>query len=83
MRMLEHFGGTESFNVGWNQGQWSGGSIAHFHAHVIPRYKNDINFVDIIAKSRPVLHSLERVEAELKKYQPFLAGEKQIDELDL
>lgn len=83
IRMLQHFSKTDSFNVGWNQGPWSGGSIAHFHSHLVPRYKNDMSFVDIIVKTRPVLHSLESVEQELIKYQPFLAGEKTIAELGL
>ena len=79
--MLKHFGGTDSLNVGWNQGEWSGGSIPHFHAHLVPRYKNDINFVDIIAKSRPVIQALEDTERKLLKYREFLSGEKTISEI--
>jgi ATP adenylyltransferase len=81
LRVLQIYGRTESFNAGWNQGQWSGGSIKHFHLHLVPRYRTDINFIDIIGKSRTVLHPLEDVEAELKRYEPYFAGEKELEEI--
>jgi len=81
IKMLKHYANTESFNAGWNQGEWSGGSIRHFHAHIVPRYRTDINFIDIIGKSRTVLYPLEKVQEELQRYVPFLCGEKSISEL--
>lgn len=31
----------DGYNIGHNEGKSSGGSIAHLHVHIIPRYKGD------------------------------------------
>lgn len=33
---------TEDFNVGFNNGTYAGQTVNHFHCHVIPRYKGDV-----------------------------------------
>ena len=81
--MLTHFGRTESFNIGWNQGDTSGGSIKHNHIHVVPRYPNELNFFEIIAKTKPIIQSLEDTHSCLSQYKEFLAGNKSIAELDI
>jgi len=81
LQMLTHFGRTESFNVGWNQGNTSGGSIKHNHIHVVPRYPNELNFFEIIAKTKPIIQSLEDTYSYLFQYREFLAGNKSIEEL--
>ncbi|MFX0100948.1 MAG: HIT family protein [Candidatus Hodarchaeota archaeon] len=59
--------GCEGFNVGFNEGNFSGASIsAHFHLHVVPRFKNELGFIDIIGKTRAVVYSLEEIYAKLK-----------------
>ena len=83
LQMLTHFGRTESFNVGWNQGNTSGGSIKHNHIHVVPRYPNELNFFEIIAKTKPIIQSLEDTHSYLCQYREFLAGNKSIEELDI
>lgn len=36
----------DGFDIGINQGQFSGGSIVdHLHVHVVPRYKGDTGFL--------------------------------------
>jgi diadenosine tetraphosphate (Ap4A) HIT family hydrolase len=32
----------DGYNIGWNCGTSAGQSIMHFHCHVIPRYKGDM-----------------------------------------
>ena len=32
---------TDDFNVGFNDGQYAGQTVPHFHCHIIPRYKGD------------------------------------------
>lgn len=81
IKMLKHFGRTESMNVGWNQGPFSGGSINHFHIHYVPRWKNELNFFEIIARTRPMIQSLDQTLDLLKKYVPYLEGNKEIDEI--
>lgn len=81
IEMLKHSSRTESFNVGWNQGTFSGGSMKHFHSHIVPRYKNELNFIEIISKTKPIIVSLQKSEKFLQRYTPFLAGEKSMVEL--
>lgn len=43
------------FNFGYNMGDFSGASIAHIHMHVIPRYKNELGFIDIIGGAKIIV----------------------------
>ncbi|MFX0209543.1 MAG: HIT family protein [Candidatus Hodarchaeota archaeon] len=47
------------FNVGINQGNWGGASIAHLHIHVVPRYGVDMNFMEVIGGTRVVVEPLK------------------------
>ena len=62
---------TTSVNIGWNQGPHAGGSIKHFHVHIVPRFPRELNFIEIIAHSRPMIMSLEKVQ---QLYQNVLAA---------
>ena len=83
MKMLTHFSTTSSFNVGWNEGRFAGGSIKHYHLHIVPRYPTELNFIEIIARTRPFILSLDNTELAFKQYVPFLNGDKTLDELDI
>ena len=45
---LEKVYSPQGFNVGYNIGEAGGASISHLHLHVVPRYKREIGFIDII-----------------------------------
>lgn len=49
LKQLYH---PQGFNVGYNLGESSGASIKHLHRHIVPRYKNELGFVDILAGSK-------------------------------
>ncbi len=46
--VLEKVYSPQGFNVGYNIGEAGGASISHLHLHVVPRYKREIGFIDII-----------------------------------
>lgn len=50
----------DAFNIGFNLGQdVAGGSIAHIHGHVVPRWNGDNNFMPVLAQTRILPQSLE------------------------
>lgn len=40
------------YNIGINIGSASGASIDHLHRHIVPRYNNELGFIDILSGSK-------------------------------
>lgn len=55
------------FNVGFNQGEFSGASIQHLHKHVVPRYRSEIGFLDVIAGGRVIVEDPVKTRERLSE----------------
>lgn len=64
--MLSDLYNPEGFNIGMNIGNFSGASILHLHIHIVPRYENELGYIDIIGKTRIVVEPVSKVFKKLK-----------------
>lgn len=55
----------DGYNIGINEGKAAGQSVEHFHLHIIPRYKGDVE--NPIGGVRNVIPGKGDYSAELKK----------------
>jgi ATP adenylyltransferase len=43
------------YNIGYNIGEGSGASIPHLHLHIVPRYTNEVGFLDVLSGARIIV----------------------------
>jgi len=55
------------FNVGFNIGKTSGASLLHLHCHIVPRYRNELGMIDIIAGTRVLVEEIDKSYNRLKR----------------
>lgn len=53
--VLDSLYAPAGYNIGLNIGDFAGASISHLHLHVIPRYKNELGFIDIVGGSKIIV----------------------------
>ncbi len=49
----------DGINCGFNLGSAAGGSIAHLHGHLVPRWNGDNNFMPVLAHTRILPQALD------------------------
>jgi ATP adenylyltransferase len=64
--LREEFNPT-GFNLGYNLGKSGGASISHIHQHIVPRYDNELGFIDVLGGARIMVVDPNEVMERLKK----------------
>ncbi|EMN47792.1 scavenger mRNA decapping enzyme [Leptospira interrogans str. L1207] len=62
--ILKKLWNVQGFNLGYNIGKNSGGSIPHIHEHIVPRFPNEAGFLDVLANSRIVIYEPYEMQKE-------------------
>ncbi|MEI7580420.1 MAG: HIT domain-containing protein [bacterium] len=66
--MLQQALSCHGFNIGFNLGTVSGGSIPdHIHLHVLPRWSGDTNFLATLGDTKLVSFNLQDVYSRLRR----------------
>jgi ATP adenylyltransferase len=67
VRLLRETINPQGFNVGYNVGHCAGAGLPdHLHAHIVPRWSGDTNFMAVLGDVRVVPDSLDALYGELK-----------------
>ncbi len=67
LRMLKEEFTPTGFNIGYNIGKGSGASIPHLHLHIVPRYDNEVGFLDVIAGMRVMVLDPREARERLRR----------------
>ncbi len=67
MDILGDIYNSQGFNVGYNVGPCSGASIEHLHLHIVPRYKSELGFLDIVTGDRVIVEDPRETIKKIKE----------------
>jgi ATP adenylyltransferase len=57
----------QGYNIGFNVGKCAGAGVpGHIHAHIVPRWNGDINFITILGNVRIIPQAIDQAYAQLK-----------------
>ena len=67
LRVLDETYRPGGYNIGYNIGPTSGASIDHLHLQIVPRYRNEVGFFDILSDSRVIVEEPQVTRERLMK----------------
>jgi len=71
VRLLKEGLNAHGVNIGMNLGDAGGAGIAeHIHMHLVPRWKNDTNFITSIANTRVYSTNFDEIYKNIKELIP-------------
>ncbi|MGM0608285.1 MAG: HIT family protein [Candidatus Muiribacteriota bacterium] len=66
LKILETVYSPGGFNIGFNVGNAGGASIKHLHMHIVPRFENELGFVDILSGAKITIETPDEIYNKLK-----------------
>lgn len=66
VRLIDEEFKPSGYNIGYNLGEGSGASIKHLHQHIVPRYSNEVGFLDVLSGTRVIVSDPVDVMERLK-----------------
>ncbi len=73
IKLLKKTHNPPAMNFGANiGGDIGGGSVLHFHMHVIPRYPREHGFLEVTDSTKIMVEPMEKTMARLKKHAKML-----------
>lgn len=67
VKLLKKVLKPKGFNIGINLGEVSGASIKHIHIHIVPRFRTDFGFMEVIGETKVMPETVEQTYEKLKK----------------
>ena len=73
IEILDEEFSPSGYNIGYNLGDGSGASIPHIHQHIVPRYSNEVGFLDVLSGTRIIVSDpvviMERLKVRFSNLQ--------------
>lgn len=76
VRVLKETMKPDGFNLGVNLGKTAGAGVEdHLHAHIVPRWNGDTNFMTVVGESRVISEDLTKTRNQLLPFFENLSQE--------